>query len=130
MLHIGMGFRHQRIFPVIVGKGIVVQIAVLKPLCLAALDPLHAFTLRCGLFAFALCFGLTGADAPGHKISRLAEVGNNRLPLTFAGFAMDQAVGWVNILVCGQLCRSGIAVDPRANFLGYLYHTVSPSRTL
>jgi len=83
-----------------------------------------------GFLALALCLGLTGADAPGHEISRLSEAGNNGLPLTFAGFTMDQAIGWVNVFVCGRLCRSGATVDPCTNFLGYFHHTVSPSRTL
>ena len=42
VLHIGAGFVHQGILAVVVGKGVVVQIAVLQALGLPAPDTLHA----------------------------------------------------------------------------------------
>ena len=52
VLHIGAGLVHQRILAVVVGKGVVVQIAVLQARGLPALDTLHA---RCRSSAALRC---------------------------------------------------------------------------
>src|SRR5699024_8323384 len=69
VLHIGASLVHQRISAVVVGKGVVVQIAVLQALGLPALDTLHAALPFLGGLALFLGLPLALADTAGHEVA-------------------------------------------------------------
>ena len=130
MLHIGAGLVHQRILPVIVGKGVVIEITVLQALGLPALDPLHAALPFFSSLALLLSLLLALADAAGHEVAWFSKAWHNGLPLAAALLTVNEAVCRVYVLVPGQFHTGGCLVDQRPDFCGNLNHTVSSSFTL
>ena len=115
---------------IVVGKGVVVQIAVLQALGLPALDTLHAALPFLGGLALFLGLPLALADTAGHEIARFPKARHNGLALAAALLAVDEAVCRVYVLIPGQLHTGGCLVDQRPDFCGNLNHTVSSSFTL
>ena len=130
VLYIGAGLVHQGILAVVVGKGVVVQIAVLQALGLSALDALHAALPFLGGLALFLGLPLALADTARHEVARFPKAWHNGLPLAAALFTVNEAVCRVYVLVPGQLHTGGCLVDQRPDFCGNLHHTVSSSFTL
>ena len=130
VLHIGACLVHQRILAVVVGKGVVVQIAVLQALGLPALDTLHAALPFLGGLALFLGLPLALADTAGHEVAGFPKAWHNGLPLAAAPLTVNEAVCRVYVLVPGQFHTGGCLVDQRPDFCGNLNHTVSSSFTL
>ena len=130
VLHIGAGLVHQGILAVVVGKGVVVQIAVLQSLGLPALDTLHTALPFLSSLALFLGLPLALADTAGHEVARFSEAWHNGLPLAAALLTVNEAVCRVYVLVPGQFHTGGCLVDQRPDFCGNLNHTVSSSFTL
>ena len=130
VLHIGAGLVHQGILAVVVGKGVVVQIAVLQALGLPALDALHAALPFFSSLALLLSLPLALADAAGHEVAWFSKAWHNGLPLAAALLTVNEAVCRVYVLVPGQFHTGGCLVDQRPDFCGNLHHTVSSSFTL
>ena len=77
---------------VVVGKGVVVQIAVLQALGLPALDALHAALPFLGGLALFLGLPLTLADTAGHEVAGFPKAWHNGLPLAAAFLTVDETV--------------------------------------
>ena len=73
VLHIGAGLVHQWVLAVVVGKGVVIEIAVLQALCLSAFDTLHAALPFFSSLALLLSLPLALADAVRHKVAGFPE---------------------------------------------------------
>ena len=99
VLHIGAGLVHQRILAVVVGKGVVVQIAVLQALGLPALDTLHAALPFLGGLTLFLSLPLALADTAGHEVAGFPKAWHNGLPLAAALLTVNEAVCRVYVLV-------------------------------
>ena len=130
VLHIGAGLVHQWVFAVVVGKGVVIEIAVLQALCLSAFDTLHAALPFFSSLALLLSLPLALADAARHKVAGFPKAWHNGLPLAAAFLTVNEAVCRVYVLVPGQFHTGGCLVDQRPDFCGNLNHTVSSSFTL
>ncbi len=130
VLHIGSGLVHQGILAVVVGKGVVVQIAILQALGFPALDTLHAALTFLGGLALFLCLPLALADTAGHEVAGFPKAWHNSLPLAAVLLTVNEVVCRVYVLVPGQLHTGGCLVDQRPDFCGNLNHTVSSSFTL
>ena len=100
VLHIGAGLVHQRILAVVVGKGVVVQIAVLQALGLPALDTLHAALPFLGSLAALIRF--MRAAHSGQYLARLEPGVNSALHTAhlFAFIRWNSAVS--SSLSCGN----------------------------
>ena len=81
-----MGFLHDGILAVIIGKGVTIEASVLKSQCLPALDTLHALPLFLHGFPFLLRFLLAGTEAARHEIAGTAEPWHNSLAALSTGF--------------------------------------------
>src|SRR5699024_388000 len=130
VLHIGAGLVHQRILAVVVGKGVVVQIAVLHALGLPALDTLHAALPFLGGFALFFGLPLSLADPSWHESAVFHKACLNCLALPATPLTVNEAVCRVYVPVPGQFHTGGCLVDQRPYFCGNLHHTVSTSFTL
>ena len=95
------------------GKGVIVQIAVLEALGFAPPNTVHALAALHGFLPAALGFGLTGADTADRITPMVKWVCDNCLPGATAFATAEQTVSRVKIFVLADLC-----------------HTVSPSCTL
>jgi hypothetical protein len=77
---------------VVVGKGVVIEIAVLQALCLSAFDTLHAALPFLGGFALFLGLPLALADTAGHEVAWFSKAWHNGLPLAAALLTVNETV--------------------------------------
>ena len=92
VLHIGAGLVHQWVLAVVVGKGVVIEIAVLQALCLSAFDTLHAALPFFSSLALLLSLPLALADAARHKVAGFPKAWHNGLPLAAAFLTVNEPV--------------------------------------
>ena len=92
VLHIGAGLVHQWVLAVVVGKGVVIEIAVLQALCLSAFDTLHAALPFFSSLALFLGLLLALADAAGHEVAWFSKAWHNGLPLSAAFLTVNEPV--------------------------------------
>ena len=92
VLHIGAGLVHQWVLAVVVGKGVVIEIAVLQALCLSAFDTLHAALPFFSSLALFLGLLLALADAAGHEVAWFSKAWHNGLPLAAAFLTVNEPV--------------------------------------
>ena len=115
-----MGFLHDGILAVIIGKSVIIKVSVLKPLRLPAFDTLHAFPLFLHGFPFLLRLLLAGAEAAGHEIAGASEPRHNGLAAAMAFLTVDKPVSRFYVFVPGKLHISGGPVNGRPDFCGNL----------